>query len=689
MFESLLDWSEPKEIQTKYGPRLLRKAEPTEKFWETWREKKAEMKAVGISCSKNNLTGAWEVAWWMEISAEVKQARAESVAQSHAVSAEIDLPHPEGLDYYPFQKAGIRYGIEHPNVLIADEMGLGKSIQTIGIINVDETIKSVLIICPKSLKLNWLRECQRWLVRNLSVSVVDGKILPETDICIVNYDGVIKHEDAIKSREWDMVVLDEAHLIKNRKTRRSKAIKGYKPSKKEQEKGMQESKPIAARRHIRLTGTPIVNRPQELQNLIDDLNPDFAGWAFLKRYTDAHQIYVGRKAFWDFSGASNLDELQTRLRSTLMIRRLKSEVLTELPRKIRQIIELEPETGEQKRAVASETKYEAASEERLSELRALVELSKAESDEAYQTAAANLKNASQMDFTEMARLRHETAVAKIPLVADFIRAALEDDAEKKIIVAVHHHDMGDGLLNELAAFSPVILTGETKETDRQAAVDRFQNDPQTRVFIGSIQAAGVGITLTAASHVIFGELDWVPGVVSQFEDRPHRIGQTETVLIQHLVLAGSIDARMAKTIIEKQEVIDSALDINHPERTVPIYQPERTVPIYQPKQTAATSGTKKDLIAQLAKKITPEQVAAVHSGLRILAGLDMDHASELNDAGFNKIDNRIGHELARCQTLTSKQAILGGKLLRKYWRQLGEDLNETIKGISLESERKQ
>jgi len=359
-----------------------------------------------------------------------------------------------------------------------------------------------------------------------------------------------------------------------------------------------------------------------------------------------------------------------------MIRRLKSEVLTELPRKIRQIIELEPETGEQRRAVATEAKYEAASEERLSELRAMVELSKAESDEAYQAAVANLKNASQMDFTEMARLRHETAIAKIPLVADFIREALEDDAGKKIIVAAHHHDMVDGLANALLDFSPVALTGETTEADRQGVVDRFQNDPQTRVFIGSIQAAGVGITLTAASHVIFGELDWVPGVVSQFEDRAHRIGQTETVLIQHLVLAGSIDARMAKTIVEKQEVIDSALDADHP---------ERTAPAYMPKQSAATSDAKPDQIAQLAKKITPEQVAAVHAGLRILAGMDTDRATELNGMGFNKIDNRIGHDLAHCQSLTSKQAVLGGKILRKYHRQLPEDLMEAVKGIVLDT----
>src|SRR5689334_15895371 len=122
--QSLVNWSEPKEIQTKHGPRLLSKAPTTPEFWTAWKEHKEELKAAGVSCSRND-DGSWDAAWWQEIPEEVKQARAESMEASRATSADVDLPHPEGLDYMPFQKAGIRYGLDRTGVLIADEMGLG------------------------------------------------------------------------------------------------------------------------------------------------------------------------------------------------------------------------------------------------------------------------------------------------------------------------------------------------------------------------------------------------------------------------------------------------------------------------------------------------------------------------------------------------------------------------------------
>lgn len=646
--QNLVKWSDPKEVQTKHGPRLLRKAEATQEFWAAWKSGKEQLKTAGVSCSRDDRTGEWVATWWQEIPQEIQEQRKESIERSRAVSAEIDLPHPDGLDYMPFQRAGIRYALDRAGVLIGDEMGLGKTIQAIGIINSKPEIKTAVIICPKSLKLNWRNELFRWLTRDLSYGVVNGG-WRDTDIVIINYEQVGKFGEQLHARTWDVVIVDEVHAIKNPKAQRSQKIKA-----------------IPCRMKIRMTGTPIVNRPSELYNIIEDLGGSWGSFfSFAKRYCNARHNGFG----WDFSGASNLDELQKRLRETIMVRRLKSEVLTELPRKIRQVIELEAETAEQKRAVMAEGKHEQDSETRLAELRAAVELSKAESEEAYQRAVENLKQASQVDFTEMARLRHETAIAKIPLVSDYVRSVLEDEPEKKIIIGAHHHDMIDGLANNLLDFYPVILTGETQLDARQKAVDDFQNNPKVRVFIGSIQAAGVGITLTASSHVIFAELDWVPGNISQMEDRAHRIGQTETVLIQHLVLSGSIDARMAETIIKKQEVIDSALDANHP---------ERQAFVYEPKERPATAETKPDLLAQIAETLTTEKIDAIHSGLRLLAGLDIDRASEINGVGFNKIDGKIGHSLAERGELSPRQAALGMKLLRKYHRQLPEEINSIL-----------
>ena len=636
--EKLANWSAPKEVQTKFGAKLVRKAAVTPEFSAAWKTNKEGLKAAGASFSKDQF-GNWELVWWQEIPDELKKARAEAIEASRATKADIDLPHPEGLDYRPFQKAGIRYALDRDGVLIADEMGLGKTIQAIGIINADPTIKSGIIVCPKSLKLNWARELEKWLTRPLTVGIANGS-LPETDLIIINYEGLVKFQKEISSKHFDISIVDECHFIKNSKALRSKAVKA-----------------INSRRKVRMTGTPIVNRPSELYNIIEDLGGEWGSFmTFAKRYCNAHQTRYG----WDFTGSSNLDELQKRLRETVMVRRLKSEVLTELPRKIRQIIEVTADDSIQKRAVEAEKAYEEQSQEKLADLRAAVELSKAESEESYKAAVARLRDAMQVDFTEMARLRHETALAKVPAVIDHIKNALEDN-DNKVIIAAHHHDVIDELMTGLAEFNPVKLTGESKEIDRQAAVDRFQNDPDCRVFIGSITAAGVGITLTASSHVIFAELDWVPGNITQMEDRAHRIGQTDTVLVQHIVLADSLDARMAKMLVEKQEIIDSALDDHHP---------DRNEIVYQPKIQAATASESIAKIEKEAEALTEEQIADIHAKLRYLAALDRDYAANRNGMGFNKIDSEIGHSLAERSHLTPKQAALGMKLIQKYRKQL-------------------
>jgi SWI/SNF-related matrix-associated actin-dependent regulator 1 of chromatin subfamily A len=649
---SLASWTNPKEVQTKYGPRYLREAAKTEAFSAAWREHKDEMKALGATWTKDERTGEWSLVWWQQIPAEELAKRAASVEASRAVSADIDLPHPDGLDYMPFQKAGIRYALDRDGVLIGDEMGLGKTIQAIGIINADLAVDSALVICPKSLKLNWYRELTKWLTKPLTVGIADGH-WPSTQIVIVNYEALGKFFELATERTWSVCVVDEAHYIKNKKSQRSINVKAIARK---------------ARRNVRMTGTPIVNRPIELYNIICDLHPAWANWwQYAKKYCNAIDSGYGL----DVSGNANLDELQKKLRETVMVRRLKKDVLTELPKKIRQIIEVEcDETGE-RAAVRAESDFEARSEARLADLRAAVELSKAESDEAYQAAVERLREASTAEFTEMSKLRHETALVKVPAVLEHVRTILEDDADQKIFLAAHHHDVIEQLGQGLLDFYPVTLTGETKLEDRQKAVDRFQTDPACRVFIGSITAAGVGITLTAANLVIFAELDWVPGNVTQCEDRCHRIGQTMPVLVQHIVLKDSIDARMANVLVSKQAVIDQALDVKHP---------ERQQPVYQPRNAAATHGATVDDLASLATKMTDRQREAVQGALRQLAFMDVDHASEWNGQGFNKLDSRIGHDLAERGSLTPKQAALGMRLVKKYSKQLPDEINQVLRG---------
>ena len=288
-----------------------------------------------------------------------------------------------------------------------------------------------------------------------------------------------------------------------------------------------------------------------------------------------------------------------------------------------------------------------------------MELAKGGPEDEYKHAVEALQAGARAAFTEMAKLRHDTALAKAPHVIAHIEDALEG-SEGKVVLFAHHHDVVAALAEALGA-QAVVLTGETPFPARQAAVDRFQSDPACRVFIGSITAAGVGLTLTAASHVVFAELDWVPANITQAEDRLHRIGQTQAVLVQHLVLDGSLDATMARRLVDKQEVIDRALD--HLTAQEPVL----------PSEEPATASTRREKIAAEAEGLTEVQVAAIHEGLQMLAGM-CDGARLLDGAGFSKVDTRIGHALAECAVLSRRQAALGRHLLVKYRRQLPAEL---------------
>ena len=238
-------------------------------------------------------------------------------------------------------------------------------------------------------------------------------------------------------------------------------------------------------------------------------------------------------------GATHLDELRLYL-SCLMVRRLKLDVLKELPAKRRQIIEL-PITG-----------LDPDLRARLVAAREHIELI-----EEYATDVRRLESKIRAAWDDMAQLRHDAGMAKVPMAISLIRDAIA--ASGQVVVFAYHRDVINWLEHDLAEYFPAIVHGGTPLKTRQWAVDSFQKGG-SKVFIGQIQAAGVGITLTAASHVIFLELDWTPGMMSQAEDRCHRIGQTESVLVQHLVLENSLDAHMAKTLVRKQGVAEKLLD---------------------------------------------------------------------------------------------------------------------------------
>lgn len=559
-----------------------------------------------------------------------------SLDASRATDANVEVPRPAGLEYLPYQKAGIAYAAQRTNTLIADEMGLGKTIQAIGVSNLLTDAKRILVICPASLKLNWRREITKWDVKGLSVGIAQGSKVPNTDVVIINYDILSRNSEALHAITWDILIVDECHRVKDPNAQRTVALLGKYEWDASTRTWKLPKLPIPAARRVFLTGTPIVNRPVELWPLIRALDSEGLGKyksKFEKRYCAASINYAG---YWDKSGASNLDELQEQMRSRFMIRRLKADVLKELPPKRRQVVVLESEDD--------------------------IDLIDAER-KAYDDFKSAKLNGDTPDFSAISAARKAVAEAILPLAIAEIEEALEET--DKLVVWAHHHSVIETLAEKFPGSA--IIYGDTPQQARQDAVDAFQNDPNVKLFIGSIQAAGVGLTLTAASNEIFVELDWVPGNVEQAEDRCHRIGQLNSVLIKYLVLNHSVSASMAEQLVAKQAVITKGLD-----EKVEKQLPEVGAPA--PKQSYDTpASVTPNSVVETEEYPTQAQAKAIHEGLRILAGV-CDGAFQEDNCGFNKLDTRFGHDLAARFSLTPKQAAAGQKLVRKYQRQLPTEL---------------
>lgn len=676
---SLAAWSEPKKVRTSRGNKILRTAPPNEKFSAAWKSDKDALKAAGLGWGKNK--DQWEITWWQddtETNAAEDQTIAESKAADIVVDENMPLPVPDGLSYLPYQRAGIAWAVSRPGSLIADEMGLGKTIQGIGVVNAVTSIRRVLIICPASLKLNWKRECGKWFTRRLKIGVVSGSFWPGAvvDVVIINYDLCTRHKAKLHAEEWDCVIIDEAHYLKNPKAARTKALLGdYKEKSeavaKEKAAAAAEKRavlpvkvgdPIRARKKVVLTGTPILNRTIEAQPILGFIAPQEFGnfFKFGLRYSGGQKGPHG----WDFSGATNLDELQRRLRSTIMIRRLKADVLTDLPAKRRQVIELDP-NGASSVIKLEQTALESH-QAKIRYLREAVEMAKVlENKEDYQKAVEALHEGQSAMFEEMAQIRYEVAMAKVPYVVEHVADACESGP---IILFCHHRDVVAKCAEGLRAEGKRVVTliGGMSDEDKQRSVDEFQGG-RADVFIGNLKAAGVGITLVRSSHVVFAELDWVPANMSQAEDRAHRIGQKDSVLVQHLVLEGSLDEVMARALVAKQDIADRALDDPIAKR-----EAEEPVEVVTVKTAKNEDPAARSVSTDKAQRVfTPEEIERFQAGLRILAGM-CDGAQKQDGHGFNKMDAAFGHALARLDTLSQRQAAVAGRLCRKYKRQLGD-----------------
>ncbi|XP_026803599.3 DNA annealing helicase and endonuclease ZRANB3 [Pangasianodon hypophthalmus] len=449
------------------------------------------------------------------------------------------LPQKLEKRLLPFQRQGVQFALSRAGrCLIADEMGLGKTVQAISVAYLYRHEWPLLIVVPSSLKYPWIEELERWVpeLHPEDIYLVESKAdimgISQSKVTVLGY-GLLTNDaqslvDALKKQRFGVVIVDESHYLKSRNAARTKILV-----------------PVIqnAKRAILLTGTPALGRPEELFMQIDALYPRrFGTWSeYAKKYCNAHYRYFGRRRQWDCRGASHLDELHQRL-SEIMIRRLKAEVLTQLPAKIRQRIPFDLPKEAAKESSSSLEKWESL----------MRSLGSGESE-------------NENPFTEVmgliTQMYKQTAIAKAGAVKDYIKMMLETE-QLKFLVFAHHLSMlqacTEAVIEAKAGY--IRIDGSVPSAERIQLVHRFQNDPETRVAILSIQAAGQGLTLTAASHVVFAELYWNPGHVKQAEDRAHRIGQTSSVHIHYLIAKGTFDMVMWAMLNRKETVTGSTLN---------------------------------------------------------------------------------------------------------------------------------
>jgi len=475
------------------------------------------------------------------------QSYMEERAQRIAISSAADLDDnesiqdmkehlresfPDGLELYPFQYVGVHFAqLAGGRCLIGDDMGIGKTIQAIAYIAMNMDKLPVLVVCPASVKYNWLKEVSTWLP-DYDVAVLEGRSkgdIPDADIIIANYDIMSGRMNQMLEYEFETVICDESHYLKNDKAQRTIATLAV----------AQQAESV-----ICLSGTAITNRPSEFFTTLNLLRPNEFNnnFEFKKRYCDGHQVPIGRGNYvWDFSGTSNSEELHARTRD-FTIRRLKSEVLKELPAKVRSLHYTSPSKKQ---------------------LKAYNDLLRKWMDE-YEELRDMNRVPSGFVLNMLTDLRHECGRMKIDPAIKYIQDYI-NITDKPIVVFAHHKDVCQGIFQALRADDNIghaigAIAGDMPAQARQQQVERFQNG-DLKVLVCSTVAAKEGITLTAADTVLFVEREWVPAWEEQAEDRINRIGQeSQSISAVFLSVADTIDEKFNEVIEAKRKVVQAVLD---------------------------------------------------------------------------------------------------------------------------------
>lgn len=452
----------------------------------------------------------------------------------------MNLHHHLRVEPYPYQRESIAYGLDKKRLIIGDEPGLGKTLQSIGIVDTANAYPC-LVICPSSLKINWQREFEKFTDK--SALVLDNSVrttwpyllkMGMHHVAVVNYESLRKYfvwdirggksfrlKDVVfcpQIKMFKSIIIDESHRVKDPSAQQTIFTKGLS---------------VGKEWIILLSGTPVVNRPEDLVSQLSIMGrlQDFGG------ATQFKADYCTDPKDKEAEPAVPLSVLSRKLYDTCMIRREKAKVLPQLPDKTR--IDLYVD-------ISNWDEYSLAAADLAAYLQQYTECTDYE-----------IRRKMRMEaLVRFMTLRQLATLGKVAQAIDFIRTFLANG--KKLIVFCSLHEVVDALVKAFPG--AVTVTGRDSAVSKQAAVDSFQNNPDTRLIICSIKAAGVGLTLTASSSVAFLELPWTFCDCCQCEDRAHRIGQKDNVTCYYLLAKGTIDSIVYKLIQDKKNVANQIMN---------------------------------------------------------------------------------------------------------------------------------
>ncbi|MDP2709695.1 MAG: DEAD/DEAH box helicase [Solirubrobacteraceae bacterium] len=439
------------------------------------------------------------------------------IRSSRATGAEPidDVAAQLGGELAPFQWAAVRYALHARRCFLADEQGLGKTVEALAALEADGAYPAV-VVCPAALKLNWQREAKHWLAHR-SVALIEGRTAaaPAADITILNYEVVAAHREALARGRPRALVVDESHYVKNPQAKRTQAVRRL------------AAAVVPGGLKLALSGTPVLNHAEELVSqlrVIDRLEDFGSGAQFTRR----------------FRGELSEERLHWHLRRRCFVRRLKSEVLPQLPAKRQVVVAV---------ALSNTTEYRLAEEDVIAWLRSqpldLRELN------AKIAATLRAQRLAQLGTLQRLAARGKLAAA-LSWIADFLASG------EPLVVFARHVEVQEALLDRFP--DAAHLLGRDSAPAREAAVQAFQRPDGPQLLIGATRVAGQGITLTRASNVAFLELEWTPAMHDQAEDRCHRIGQHDAVTAWYLLAADTIDETMAALIQRKRGIVAAVTD---------------------------------------------------------------------------------------------------------------------------------